>query len=342
MAFPGLPPGSTDLLKEWHRKSVIRRMLLPGDFMEKADVTDIDTFQCRRKTTETLRMKVRQRTRVVKRLEANRYPRNSQFRPTEFRNLTVTSIANPKEVSCGGCSGRGRNSCPTQMWCRNCKGSTRYEVQCNNCGGTGNNPVWPQHDCGYCKGGRREVDCGECDFGRVTCERCEGYGYTSCDRCNAEGILIQANFITRQFRSTVNVAFQLPGLAENKFKHGLSRKHFKRIPGDLVDQQWDRAQGRNAVMTRTSLHSYDLTSQECTYKGKAFHLNRIDTRQGAKYVNSRLPLSIRRTLLGGTFAVSVLTLASLLGVAKWGAIGIVVYGFLIALGVVEMSQWLSE
>ena len=91
--------------------------------------------------------------------------------------------------------------------------------------------MWPEHDCGRCTDGKRNVDCNECDWGVVTCDRCSGYGSIPCDNCDAEGKLVQANFITRQLRPSVKVAFQIPGLAPNKFKHGLGRRHFKRIQG---------------------------------------------------------------------------------------------------------------
>ena len=35
MALPSLSPNSMDLLKEWHRKAVVRRLSLPGDYCRR-------------------------------------------------------------------------------------------------------------------------------------------------------------------------------------------------------------------------------------------------------------------------------------------------------------------
>ena len=185
----------------------------------------------------------------------------------------------------------------TMMRCRTCNGSTSVHVTCDTCGGSGPTGWDKEYDCLACHDGTRTINCNDCDQGEVTCDRCGGRGYTECNKCDAEGKLVHANFITREFWPSVKVAYQLTGLAENKFKHGLSQKHFKPIRGDLVGQKFLRPQDRNTAMVRMREHSYDVFSQEHKYKGSSFRLNRITTGLGVNYVTSKLPLSKLRVVL---------------------------------------------
>lgn len=333
---------SDDLLVEWHREAVVGRLLLPRNFMEQVTTNGEELLKCYKKTTELLQMTDRVTSRVVKLAEAREYSSNLNYRPTDFKKLSLTLIDNAHEIICDQCSGRGWLSCPIKMRCRKCDGTTTYQEKCGSCDGTGKNSMWDDYDCGSCNGGERTVNCRECDWGEVRCDRCGGSGAVDCGRCDRDGKLVQASFVVRKFSPSREVKYQLTGLGENEFKNGLSRKHFESLPGDPIGRRQQNSRNPKTTLERLSVHSYDVYSKSYSYKGSRFFLHRIVSRSGVRYVTSKLPFSIRRIVLGGAIAISVLALAIALSVAKMTAIGIVVYGFLIALGIVDMHQWLLE
>ena len=104
-----------------------------------------------------------------------------------------------------------------------------------------------------------------------------------------------------------------------------------------MDRRFVQPQDRNAVLQRISLYTYDVFSQEYSYKRNYFRLNRIATGNGVKYVAWRMPISKLKLVFGGAVALLVLSAAAILGMAKLGVLFILVVSFLAAVGIVDPS-----
>ncbi len=291
MANNSTPSQRDALLSEWGRRSRLARMLLPGDLLQESVASGDEILECHRRTLDSVTMEDRVKGRVVKLVEARKYSSDLNYRPQEFKNQSLTLINDAREVDCANCSGSGIVSCPTRMRCRDCGGSGRIRENCSTCGGSGRTGWNNEYNCLGCSDGKREVDCRNCRFGEVVCDRCNGRGYVGCDKCDTEGKLVQANFITRKFSASSKVNYQLSGLDEDKFKNGLEKKHFSSSPGNLIYQEYQAPNGKDTTLERLTIHSYDVLSRQFDYRGNEYFLNSIVANGTQKIVPKGLPLS---------------------------------------------------
>ena len=292
------PPQQT-LLNEWLRKSRMTRLLLPTDFLSEVNSSTEERLTCHKTVIQYQYMTDRTKTKVVKLAEAHRYSNNLSYRPHDFNRESMVLIDGASEVACNKCRGRGILSCPTRMRCRKCDGSAEIRESCSNCGGSGRVGWNKEWDCLACTDGTRKVRCGECNRGEVVCERCNGRGYIGCNRCDSEGKLVQANFISRKFSSSSLVTYQLSGLSVDQFKNGLSKGHFGSLAGIPIHESEPTPSEPNVVRERKRIFSYGVLSQEYLYKGNSFFVNYITSKEGSKLVASRMPFSAIRVAVSG-------------------------------------------
>ena len=189
--------------------------------------------------------------------------------------------------------------------CGRCNGSGNKD--CGQCSNSGSTP------CAQCKGSGSK-DCGQCSSsGSRTCPQCKGTGSNKCDQCDGSGQMVQGDIVTRTFKPSTELTYQLSGLAENEFKNGLAAKHFASTKGDLINQQFQTPADPSTVMDRKSVHSYDVLSYRYAYKNSEFHLHQITSSRASKYVSSGLPLSWPRIgIASGIVGVATLVAASLI------------------------------
>ncbi len=221
--------GATDqdkLLSEWHKQAWVKRLFLPGDFLEQVSMDGAENMVCHKTTMEYLSMIDQVETKTVKVSESRRHSTDLDYRPQEFKDETLKIITNAAEVTCrrcsgggrstcgncsgdgkvtcGKCSGRGEVNCDTTKNCGSCGGSGKRQENCGSCGGRGKH----ENKCGTCGGGgvtgrggsgagpcyscggsgKHSRDCGSCSGGKITrnCSRCSG-GKVTCDRCGGRG-----------------------------------------------------------------------------------------------------------------------------------------------------------
>ena len=321
------------LISEWHGKAWLKRMFLPGDFLEQVSKVEEENMVCHKTTVEYLVMSDQVENKTIKDRETGKYSTDEDYRPQEFKNETLKIItdavrvrcygcAGLGEVSCGRCSGSGEERCDTTMDCPSCKGSGRREVSCGRCGGAGEVHVgrFPEK-CSSCRGsGKRRSDCGSCRGGKVPCSRCGGRGSVVCDRCRGSGEvvcgqcdgageLVEANIITRKFQRSTALTHQLTGLPADEFKNGLAEKHFKSPTGDLVHQEFQTPATNDIVLQRRSIHSYDVLSHRYSFRDVEFWLNRISSSNGVKYAATGLPFSRTRMAVAGGILLAGLVAA---------------------------------
>ncbi len=319
------------LISEWHGKAWLKRMFLPGDFLENVSKLAEENMVCRKTTMDYLVMSDQVESKALKTKDARKYSTDEDYRPQEFKKETLKIITDAVrvrcygcsglgEVSCGHCAGSGEVRCDTMMNCRSCGGSGKSFQSCASCGGSGKinrgyqgryGHVDNYESCSPCWGsGKRDQDCLMCSNGKVTCDRCGGRGRVVCDRCSGSGEvvcgqcdgsgeLVEANIITRKFERSTTLTHQLSGLAADEFKNGLAEKHFKSPTGDLIHEEFQTPATNDIVLQRQSIHSYDVLSHRYSFKGAEFWLNRISSGNGLKYAPAGLPFSRTRMAVAG-------------------------------------------
>ncbi len=326
------------LISEWHDKAWLKRMFLPGDFLEHVSKIEEENMVCQKTTMEYLVMSDQIENKTIKDREAWKYSTDEDYRPQEFKNETLKIITDAArircygcsglgEVGCGRCSGLGEVRCDTTMNCRSCRGSGRHEVRCGGCGGAGEVRFGRfTEKCRSCRGsGRRRSNCGSCRGGKVTCDRCGGRGRVVCDRCRGSGDvvcsdcdgageLVEANIITRKFQRSTALTHQLTGLPADEFKNGLAEKHFKSPTGDLINQEFQTPATSDIVLQRQSIHSYDVLSHRYSFRDAEFWLNRISSGNGVKYAAAGLPFSRTRMAVAGGILLAGLAVAAAVAV----------------------------
>ena len=217
MARIGYEPTHEEVLNSWSKKSWLYKLFLPRDFRAEVSGTGKENLVCEKRTREYLVMQDREERLTLKVREANQYGSDFNYRPADFKNLTLKLIRRSQVVTDRTCGGMGVLSCPTDMDCRRCKGTGRRDENCKSCDGQGqvnrDAPNWNDRNpwdngphiqgyasCGSCWGsGRHTVDCGDCYNGRVTCDRCYGSGEVVCSHCDGVGIVVDADVVTRSF-----------------------------------------------------------------------------------------------------------------------------------------------
>ena len=331
------------LISEWHKKAWLKRMFLPGDFLQQVSKIREETMVCQKTTMDYLVMTDEVANKTIKSKETRKYSIDENYRPKEFKNETLKIITNAVQSGCSGCSGSGKgrcgkcsgsgaSRCNKRMNCRLCRGSGQREEGCRHCGGAGqvSRGRWGRHGnideyehCSRCGGrGRRRTRCGHCrrgkvncdrcgGRGRIVCDRCSGSGTTVCGRCDGMGVLVEANIITRKFRRSTDLTHQLTGLAADEFKNGLAAKHFSSLTGDLIHQGSQTPASNDIVLQRQSVHSYNVLSHRYSFDNAEFWLNRISSGNGSKYATSALPLSRTRVaVVGATLLAAALVVAA--------------------------------
>ncbi len=294
------------LFQEWRRKAYLRRLLLPQDFMENVTPCGQETMVCRKTTSDYVVMSDRVEKKTVRTGEAGKYSTDLSYRPTEFKDQTLRIFADKRQVQCDKCSGDRRVSCPTSTMCWQCggkgrrketkrgtrevtvpartvtTGSGRFETETRIPARTSTREYqykeWVR--CGKCKGS-----------GQVTCSKCDGTGWVTCNRCSGVGFLVSGNLITREFRHSQEVEYQLTGMDTDQFKNGLEGRHFNSMVGDLVSSEFQTPSNQETVLERKSVHSYDVLSRQYSYGEKQFHLNLITSNDEVKCLASGLPFS---------------------------------------------------
>jgi len=98
-------------------------------------------------------------------------------------------------------------------------------------------------------------------------------------------------------------------MAPDRFKNGLSPRHFVSFSGHLSLQELQTPEGGAVVMQRLSVFSYAVESRTYRYKGADFYLNRISSGNGARLATANLPLS--KCKLASTVIAGALVLAAL-------------------------------
>ncbi len=316
---------ANELLEDWLRKSWLRRIFLPGDFLEQVGEVGSENLVCQKTATEYLTMSEQVETKTVRGSDAGKYSTNINYLPQEFKNETIKIITNNMDVGCGECSGRGAVACPTTMRCGECKGSGQRSgrrEECTQCDGNGEVKQagfmnFSKERCMTCSGsGKRMVTgpCGRCGGrGQEICNKCNGSGSVSCGQCEGLGKLVQGDFITRKFSCLKELTYQLSGLGENEFKNGLAGEHFKSMAGDEIRQEFQTPSYADTVLQRETVHSYDVLSHHYVYRDEPFCLNRITSAVALKYVASGVPLSkVKVAVIGALASVVAVSAAALL------------------------------
>ena len=312
-----------ELLEGWRQKAWLQRMFLPGDFLDKVNAVGAESLVCHKTTVEYLVMSDHVETKTVRTGDAGKYSTDLNYRPQEFKNETVKIMANSMDVGCDRCSGGGRAPCPPTERCRPCRGSGQRSSRqkCMQCDGDGEVRQagflnFSKERCMTCSGRGRVMAMGPCDRcsggGQQVCKKCNGSGAVTCAQCQGSGKLVQGDLITRKFSHSKELTYQLSGLGENEFKNGLGGNHFKSMAGDLIYQEFQTPGAPETVLEQKSVHSYDVLSQEYSYNGSSFCLNRITSDGASKYVASGVPLSkIRTAIAGGAFFVASVAVAAI-------------------------------
>ena len=137
MAQQTTSPAQSDLLKEWSEKSLMNRLLLPGDLLDQVNADSEANLTCHKTTTEYRTITDSRQQKTIKLGDMDKYSTNFSYRPSTFENETVRLVSGAQGVECHNCSGSGRTKCSPTMACHKCWGSGTEDVDCTACNGTG-------------------------------------------------------------------------------------------------------------------------------------------------------------------------------------------------------------
>ena len=289
---------TTHVSNEWGRIEWWRRMFLPADVSSQAFPCHEENLECREFVTEAVSVQEKQKLVTLRVGETQKYRRDPDCCPQEFRNQRITFIADEEKVKCNRCKGKGKIDCSPEVPCPNCKGRRTRNDLCFSCKGSGRAGQDQREECWACRGrGARSEDCAACanvysgSTGRVRCKRCGGSGWVVCRSCAGAGERVRAKLIIRNYTCSTDYQFRLDGLGPAQFRNGLAPNHFKSLPGNLVHQETQTPSKATAISQRLSVFSYRVESSTYSYKGADFHLNQISSDSGARLVTNRLPWS---------------------------------------------------
>ncbi len=312
---------TTQVSNEWGRIEWWRRMFLPADVPSRAFLCHEEKLECREFVTETVSVQEKQKLVTLRVGETQKYRRDPDCCPQEFRNQRKTFIEDEEKVKCDRCKGKGKIDCSPEVPCPNCKGRRTRNDLCFSCKGSGRAGQDQREECWACRGrGARSEDCAACanvysgSSGRVKCHRCGGSGWVLCRACAGAGEKVQARLVTRTYTLSAETHFQSGRPGTDEFCYGLAPRHFKSLPGNLVHQEIQTPSKATAISQRLSVFSYRVESNTYSYKGADFHLNQISSDSGARLVTNRLPWSKPKLALAGilgAFVVSALSALSL-------------------------------
>ena len=308
----GHNPATDDWFEGWYSKAYIVRLFAPSDFISELRWKATEDFGCLRIVMDRLSLTVQRQWEVIKLTYIGRYSSDLNYEPSDFRNESISIATNRQEVICRNCGGDGTVYCPPTQPCRSCNGSN--EIPCSTCGGRGYNRDFSSNSDGddvtcYSCYGRSSMRCYSCSGGQVVCWLCGGSGRVRCGACDGAGIVVQAMVTVKTFTHTVDVNYQVEGLAVNEFKNGLKGNHFHKLQGTLVHQESQRSTEPGVIRQRLTAMAFYVYSCHYDYKGKSFILNHI---YPSKYITQGLPWSWRRIAVGLAAASLLVAVVALL------------------------------
>ena len=311
--------GQTGLLTEWHEQASIKRLLLPADLVDQAKPVVEESLVCQKTTTEYLKMTDKWEQKTLKVGETDRYSTNFQYRPDTFKDETVRLITGAQGIECSSCRGSGQTKCSPTMSCQGCYGSGEQDVRCPHCDNGRERYVETQATrfgtqtetktrfCRRCSGSAKVKGvCARCGgTKREVCDKCLGTGVVTCKGCDGVGVVVSASICTRKFACSTEFQYQLSGLGINEFKNGLESRHFKKLAGNMLNQEFKSPADEDVVLQRESLESYDVLTSEYDYNGKAFWVDCIRSDAALKWVTPGIPLSMPRLAIASGIALCV-------------------------------------
>jgi hypothetical protein len=122
-----------------------------------------------------------------------------------------------------------------------------------------------------------------------------------CRSCAGAGEKLRVRLATRHYTCSAENHYQLGSMAADRFKNGLTPRHFGSFSGDLLLQVLQPPGGGAVVMQRLNVFSYAVKSRTYRYRETEFWVNRISAHDGAKFVTGNLPRSRPRLAAASIF-----------------------------------------
>ena len=99
MAQQTTSPAQSDLLKEWSEKSLMNRLLLPGDLLDQVNADSEENLTCHKTTTEYLTITDSRQQKTIKLGDMDNFPPTSNTAPAPSRTKPSALCPAPRVLN---------------------------------------------------------------------------------------------------------------------------------------------------------------------------------------------------------------------------------------------------